>query len=925
MEHKSETDNLNIPGLEKQKAPGDGNCFYHAVALYVGKNQKELRDQVGTHLKSFPEKYKHIIDASGKTSEQFIADIQKNEWADQLEITILSETLKREIVIVGPNAIVRNKDVLDKNFSNEPIFVYYNGHNHYDGLIRKGETPYQAIIAHLRITTTEGLKKEAKNSQKAAPAVQPSIVHHDKVFTSGNGAEDVYYASEDEDEDDRKKNEFVDQHIKLLPSLGKYPLSQATFSTLVMTNAPCEVPSNSSGQIKLDLNSVIKGKTKYEDRFKQPVEALRLTYRQSWFIEGTEISRLLYTFPLAPGEFTRIAVTHWSRSLSAKESSKQNQAERLESEATHQRSIEEINHAVSHEASNGFSKSSSDSTSSQSGSGGGFSLGPFGGGTSSSNGRSSTVATSFMSGAVDKDLATQMAQRISDCNRQYSSAARSASATVVREVQEQEAQKANTRIIGNYNQMYPITLNYYEIAQIFRVEIKLISVEKILLIPIEPIDDFSDELVAEYWPILYQSAKTTQIAEALKKKYESSDATGPLDAKLKGHFTTHKVHYSGAIYAAANTDVMLLLLSGLKHNSLSLATLVDPKPVAVIGNLLGFSLGGCYAEEFQALKANDTKYVKPLKNEILTQMKEYGLSFDHTIVNTITLPTQGVHLEAIRGHNNAKEQIDRTRSSHWGAPPVLPSDINPIQMRVPESHQPSLQPSPMAAPVVKMQKANALPAPIDQTPALVTFLQKTIMEDLAEMQKYNSQLAEAGLNVTGEGASHAATMANKNMSDLLKHVEEKMRIASEFIGSMYGVPPKGGNQKTNESTSQPTEKKQIPQRGSNTAPRKTAHKSLEHQRSSSSSPGFFNESKERTARKAPSQPDCSPTGYAKAVLGGIKEGAQNTMGSSPVAVGVSSVAGGAAKAAEKYAECHKPVADNPPVDPPVSSATPKCP
>ncbi len=41
--------------------------------------------------------------------------------------------LNRPIVIIDPNGRVRNRDAVQRDFVNPPIFVYYNDHNHYDG------------------------------------------------------------------------------------------------------------------------------------------------------------------------------------------------------------------------------------------------------------------------------------------------------------------------------------------------------------------------------------------------------------------------------------------------------------------------------------------------------------------------------------------------------------------------------------------------------------------------------------------------------------------------------------------------------------------------------------------------------------------------------------------------------------------------
>ncbi len=69
------------------------------------------------------------------------------EWADNLEIAVLMKMLGRPIVVVGPDGKVRNLSDLTGN--GDPIFVQYNGHNHYDGLILTGEKNFKEVFEAL--------------------------------------------------------------------------------------------------------------------------------------------------------------------------------------------------------------------------------------------------------------------------------------------------------------------------------------------------------------------------------------------------------------------------------------------------------------------------------------------------------------------------------------------------------------------------------------------------------------------------------------------------------------------------------------------------------------------------------------------------------------------------------------------------------
>ena len=80
------------------------------------------------------------------------------EWADNLEIAVLMNILNRPIVVVGPDGKVRNLSSLVGD--GDPIFVQYNGHNHYDALILTGNSPPREIFEALTQLNEHSLKKK---------------------------------------------------------------------------------------------------------------------------------------------------------------------------------------------------------------------------------------------------------------------------------------------------------------------------------------------------------------------------------------------------------------------------------------------------------------------------------------------------------------------------------------------------------------------------------------------------------------------------------------------------------------------------------------------------------------------------------------------------------------------------------------------
>ena len=130
-----------IPGLTYEPIPGNGHCLFNAIAIHTGQAQDVLRNDVATYIELHIEEFREQIEAinQGRTAEEYLTAVRSGaEWADNLEIATLMTMLDRPIVVIGPSGEVRNTVDLDR-FGGEPIFVYFNGHNHYDGYLLQEE------------------------------------------------------------------------------------------------------------------------------------------------------------------------------------------------------------------------------------------------------------------------------------------------------------------------------------------------------------------------------------------------------------------------------------------------------------------------------------------------------------------------------------------------------------------------------------------------------------------------------------------------------------------------------------------------------------------------------------------------------------------------------------------------------------------
>jgi hypothetical protein len=145
-----------LPGLQYTLIPGDGHCLYNAVALYLGQDVTTLRQEVADYLEDHVENYRDVIEAnSSRTIEEYIYDVRNtNEWADDLEINVLMRIYGRPIYVIDPVGNIRNR-ANEVEVNGEPIFVYYNGHNHYDGLVRIEGFTSEQILESLSISNRQ--------------------------------------------------------------------------------------------------------------------------------------------------------------------------------------------------------------------------------------------------------------------------------------------------------------------------------------------------------------------------------------------------------------------------------------------------------------------------------------------------------------------------------------------------------------------------------------------------------------------------------------------------------------------------------------------------------------------------------------------------------------------------------------------------
>ena len=142
--------NEALHGLQYQQVPGDGHCLFHAVGLHLGEDAAFLRQIVAAHLEANFATFKPYRKSNDKDFRNYIQAIRDGrEWGDNIEIDIIQLITNRPIIIIRPNANPTIPDNLAQLRGN-PIFIYYNDHNHYDSFVLAGDTDPMDILNRIQ-------------------------------------------------------------------------------------------------------------------------------------------------------------------------------------------------------------------------------------------------------------------------------------------------------------------------------------------------------------------------------------------------------------------------------------------------------------------------------------------------------------------------------------------------------------------------------------------------------------------------------------------------------------------------------------------------------------------------------------------------------------------------------------------------------
>lgn len=303
----------------------------------------------------------------------------------------------------------------------------------------------------------------------------------------------------------------------LIPKTGEFPTDKVYYSSVVLIDAPANELRDLDGPI--DLTADTQGFTK-------PATGAVLTYSQTWSPKAVTLGQLLYSLPLAPGESTKIAIIDFARRSLGRTQEDIAQTENLSNTMVQSRSISEIARAVASETQDGTSDMTSNSDSEAVGAAAGGFISPVLFGMSGGASRNFAHVHTYTTSKGDRDLSASTQQRISNSRQQNAFSERNKKAAIITEASQEEREQITTRTVTNYNHMHALSIQYYEVVQLYQTQVRVEKCERCLFIPMR-IFKFNEDHISRFRSTFYRYALNQRVRQLL------INAAGSVSAKLE--------------------------------------------------------------------------------------------------------------------------------------------------------------------------------------------------------------------------------------------------------------------------------------------------------------------------------------------------------------------------------------------------------
>ncbi|MEO8961147.1 MAG: hypothetical protein ABI325_04645 [Ginsengibacter sp.] len=196
---------------------------------------------------------------------------------------------------------------------------------------------------------------------------------------------------------------------------------------------------------------------------------------------------------------------------------------------------------------------------------------------------------------------------------------------------------------------------------------------------------------------------------------------------------------------------------------------IDPKPVAMAGNCLGFIW-------HDTSDKNWVEWVSKNIDKVKSTQK-------------VAIPTDGTFGEAVLGRFNSAEKLDMTRFWNWqdSPPPFTAPEIAAVQagQHTVEGVQ---RAGNLDTPILNIQTPRQLPDPTGMQGVLQAITAANLFRDMTGVAQ-TSALAQSALNASSTGAIAAGSQAGANMATFANFQVEMAKIAASLAPMLLGFPP----------------------------------------------------------------------------------------------------------------------------------------
>lgn len=300
---------------------------------------------------------------------------------------------------------------------------------------------------------------------------------------------------------------------------------------------------------------------------KNPALGAQIVFEKTLTAEGVALGRMLRSVTLAPGESVNIAVVDWTTELLSSRQDEARQQELMDARSNASREQNSEQSANSDEETN--QESTTDQTTTQdsqtdttSGTiGASVPIGPASVGASVSKGRSETSSENTfqqdiaVSSTGRKNVHLEAMDKIVSEIHQQASADRNRRTSVVVETRQNQSTSSRTRTITNYNHMHTLSLHYYEVVQIYRMQVAAQSARPILYVPVEPVEFSDPEVIIRYRGDLIRAADNDEITRRLTSLDERVLADVQPKLAYEHRFESHLAFASGDAGITGNASL----------------------------------------------------------------------------------------------------------------------------------------------------------------------------------------------------------------------------------------------------------------------------------------------------------------------------------------------------------------------------------